>query len=102
MANYQLENFLGYSDVFRSYWTRTVELMRILGEVIENEGMEVPPFKQLYTMVSDTNYIINSEYEEVNKIVKEDNDPIIYVGSSTIKETIKETIQSELQSLKDQ
>lgn len=100
MANYKLKDFSGYAEVFRANWVRTVELMRILKEVLESEGMEVPPTKQLYTMVSDTDYIINSEYEEVNNIVKEERDSLMYLGESSIKQIIKDTIQDEFESFK--
>jgi hypothetical protein len=52
MKPYYTTDFPGYSDYFRQYSIALVELMRILKEVIEVEGMEAPSTKHLYNMVT--------------------------------------------------
>jgi hypothetical protein len=73
MKPYSTADFPGYSDYFRQYSIALVELMRILKEVIEAEGMEVPSTKHLYNMVTNSLY-------EIDNVVK--------------------TVQTEIQSLK--
>jgi cell division GTPase FtsZ len=101
MKDYLTKDFPGYAEAFQKNWVKTVELMRILKEVLENEGMEIPTTKQLCNMVSNSIYEVNLEYEDINKIEKEEGDSLIYVSSNKIPDLIRETIKTEFQSLKN-
>lgn len=100
MKPYYIADFSGYSDYFRQYSIAQVELMRILKEVIEVEGMEAPPTKQLYNMVINSLYEVDSLYEAAKGIVKNKSDFVSYLSSQEIMDSVMKTIKTEIQSLK--
>jgi GTPase involved in cell partitioning and DNA repair len=100
MKPYYITDFSGYSDYFRQYSIAQVELMRILKEVIEVEGMEAPPTKQLYNMVINSLYEVDSLYEAAKGIVKNKSDFVSYLSSQEIMDSVMKTIKTEIQSLK--
>lgn len=100
MKPYYIADFSGYSDYFRQYSIAQVELMRILKEVIEVEGMEAPPTKQLYNMVINSLYEVDSLYEAAKGIVKNKSDFVSYLSSQEIMDNVMKTIKTEIQSLK--
>lgn len=100
MKPYYIADFSGYSDYFRQYSIAQVELMRILKEVIEVEGMEAPSTKQLYNMVTNSFYEVDSLYEAAKKIVKDKRDFVSYLSSQEIIDNVMKTIKTEIQSLK--
>lgn len=100
MKPYYIADFSGYSDYFRQYSIAQVELMRILKEVIEVGGMEAPPTKQLYNMVINSLYEVDSLYEAAKGIVKNKSDFVSYLSSQEIMDNVMKTIKTEIQSLK--
>jgi hypothetical protein len=99
MKPYYIDDFSGYSDYFRQYSIALVEMMRILKEVIEVEGMEAPSTKQLYNMVTNSLYEVDSLYEKAKGIVRDKGDFVSYLSSQDIIDTVIKT-QAEIQSLK--
>ena len=101
MKPYYTTDFPGYSDYFRQYSIALVELMRILKEVIEVEGMEAPSTKHLYNMVTNSLYEVDSLYEKAKGIVRDktDREFVSYLSSQDIIDTVIKT-QAEIQSLK--
>ena len=101
MKPYYTTDFSGYSDYFRQYSIALVELMRILKEVIEVEGMEAPSTKHLYNMVTNSLYEVDSLYEKAKGIVRDktDREFVSYLSSQDIIDTVIKT-QAEIQSLK--
>ena len=99
MKPYYIDDFSGYSDYFRQYSIALVEMMRILKEVIEVEGMEAPSTKQLYNMVTNSLYEVDSLYEKAKGIVRDKGDFVSYLSSQDIIDTVMKT-QAEIQSLK--
>ena len=101
MKPYYTTDFPGYSDYFRQYSIALVELMRILKEVIEVEGMEAPSTKHLYNMVTNSLYEVDSLYEKAKGIVRDktDREFVTYLSSQDIIDTVIKT-QAEIQSLK--
>jgi len=75
-------------------------MMRILKEVIELEGMEAPSTKQLYNMVTNSLYEVDSLYEAAKGIVKNKSDFVSYLSSQEIMDNVMKTIKTEIQSLK--
>jgi len=100
MKPYYIADFSGYSDYFRQYSIAQVELMRILKEVIEVEGMEAPPTKQLYNMVTNSLYEVDSLYEAAKGIVRDKTNFVSYLSSQEIMDSVMKTIKTEIQSLK--
>lgn len=100
MKPYYIADFSGYSDYFRQYSIAQVELMRILKEVIEVGGMEAPSTKQLYNMVINSLYEVDSLYEAAKGIVKNKSDFVSYLSSQEIMDSVMKTIKTEIQSLK--
>jgi hypothetical protein len=101
MKPYYTTDFPGYSDYFRQYSIALVELMRILKEVIEVEGMEAPSTKHLYNMVTNSFYEVDSLYEKAKGIVRDKTDWefVSYLSSQDIIDTVIKP-QAEIQSLK--
>ena len=102
MKPYYTTDFPGYSDYFRQYSIALVELMRILKEVIEVEGMEAPSTKHLYNMVTNSLYEVDSLYEKAKGIVRDktDREFVSYLSSQEIIDNVVKTVQTEIQSLK--
>lgn len=100
MKPYYIADFSGYSDYFRQYSIAQVELMRILKEVIEVEGMEAPPTKQLYNMVANSLYEVDSLYEAAKGIVKNKSNFVSYLSNQETMDNVIKTIKTEIQSLK--
>ena len=61
--------------------------------------MEAPPTKQLYNMVTNSLYEVDSLYEQDKGIVKDKRDFVSYLSSQDIIDTVMKT-QAEIQSLK--
>lgn len=101
MKPYYTTDFPGYSDYFRQYSIALVELMRILKEVIEVEGIKAPSTKHLYNMVTNSLYEVDSLYEKAKGIVRDktDREFVTYLSSQDIIDTVIKT-QAEIQSLK--
>jgi hypothetical protein len=102
MKPYYTTDFPGYSAYFRQYSIALVELMRILKEVIEAEGMEAPSTKHLYNMVTNSLYEVDSLYEKAKGIVRDKTDWefVSYLSSQDIIDTVVKPVQAEIQSLK--
>jgi hypothetical protein len=102
MKPYYTTDFPGYSDYFRQYSIALVELMRILKEVIEVEGMEAPSTKHLYNMVTNSLYEVDSLYEKAKGIVRDktDREFVSYLSSQEIIDNVVKIVQTEIQSLK--
>ena len=100
MKPYYTTDFPGYSDYFRQYSIALVELMRILKEVIEVEGMEAPSTKHLYNMVTHSLYEVDSLYEKAKGIVRDKTDFVSYLSSQEIIDNVVKIVQTEIQSLK--
>lgn len=62
--------------------------------------MEAPSTKQLYNMVTNSIYEVDSLYEEAKGIVKDKRDFISYLSSQDIVDTVMKTVKTETQSLK--
>lgn len=99
MKPHYITDFPGYSEVFRKHWVAVTEMMRILTEVMEAEGMEIPSTKQLHNMVNSCFYEVDNAYEDMNGI-KEERDPLIHLSTQRMLDTVVEAIQTEIQSLK--
>ena len=74
-------------------------MMRILAEIMEAAGLEIPSTKQLHNMVNSCFYEVDNIYEDMNGI-KEERDPLIHLSTQRMLDTVVEAIQTEIQSLK--
>lgn len=100
MKPYYTADFPEYSKHFRQYCIALVEMMRILKEVIEVEGMDLPSTEHIYNMVTNSLYEVDSLYEEAKGIAKDKTDSFVYLNQQEILDTVVKTIQAEIQSLK--
>jgi len=100
MKPYYIDDFSGYSDYFRQYSIALVEMMRILKEVIEVEGMEAPSTKHLYNMVTNSLYEVDSLYEKAKGIVRDKGDFVSYLSSQEIMDNVMKAVKTEIQLLK--
>lgn len=62
--------------------------------------MEAPPTKQLYNMVTNSLYEVDSLYEKAKGIVRDKGDFVSYLSSQEIMDNVMKAVKTEIQLLK--
>ena len=91
MDQYHLDNFEAYSEIFKEHALAVAELMRILNDEISSMGL--PPTertKDLFRMVLDLSYNVDTTYKKRFKIT----DPDFIISPLFSKDEVLDSMRS--------